>query len=53
MLLASGAELVGASTHFANIEDTLNHDYAQLQLRRFRQALSVLERLLARRAAQA
>jgi alanine racemase len=47
-LLASGAELVGASTHFANIEDTLNHDYAQAQLRRFRQALSVLKRMKVR-----
>jgi alanine racemase len=38
-----GAELVGVSTHFANIEDTLNHDYAQSQLDRFRHALQILE----------
>jgi len=37
------AELVGVSTHFANIEDTLNHDYAQSQLDKFQQALGVLE----------
>ena len=40
-----GAELVGVSTHFANIEDTLNHDYAQSQLDKFQQALKVLEEL--------
>ena len=40
-----GANLVGVSTHFANIEDTLNHDYAQSQLDRFQQALGVLEGL--------
>jgi len=28
----------GLSTHFANIEDTLDHSYAQEQLRRFRRA---------------
>ncbi|UCF98586.1 MAG: alanine racemase [Spirochaetaceae bacterium] len=39
-----GANLVGLSTHFANIEDTLNHDYAQFQLDRFRQVLDVLDR---------
>jgi alanine racemase len=39
-----GANLVGVSTHFANIEDTLNHDYAQFQLDRFRQVLDVLDR---------
>jgi len=37
-----GAKLVGVSTHFANIEDTLNHDYAQSQLDKFQQALGVL-----------
>jgi alanine racemase len=42
------AELVGVSTHFANIEDTLNHDYAQSQLDKFRQALGVLEDLKAK-----
>jgi len=40
-----GARLVGVSTHFANIEDTLNHEYAQSQLDRFHRALEVLDRL--------
>ena len=43
-----GAGLVGVSTHFANIEDTLNHDYAQSQLDKFQQALEILEGLKAR-----
>ena len=33
----------GAYTHFANIEDTLDPSYAQLQIRRFRAALAALE----------
>lgn len=41
----AGAKLVGVSTHFANIEDTLNHDYAQAQLDRFGDVLSILDRL--------
>jgi len=40
-----GAKLVGVSTHFANIEDTLNHDYAQVQLDRFRIVLELMDRL--------
>jgi alanine racemase len=40
-----GAELVGVSTHFANIEDTLNHDYAERQSERFSQALELLRRV--------
>lgn len=40
-----GVNLVGVSTHFANIEDTLNHDYAQSQLDKFQQALKILEDL--------
>jgi alanine racemase len=39
------ARLVGLSTHFANIEDTLNHDYAQSQLDRFQQTLKILDGL--------
>ncbi len=31
-----GIEIEGLSTHFANIEDTLNHEYAEQQLRIFR-----------------
>lgn len=38
-----GVELAGVSTHFANIEDTLNHAYAQEQLERFREALQILK----------
>jgi alanine racemase len=38
-----GARLVGVSTHFANIEDTLNHEYAQAQLDKFQEALEVLD----------
>ena len=34
--------LEGVSTHFANIEDTLAHEYAEEQLSRFHQALHVL-----------
>jgi len=34
----------GVSTHYANIEDTLNHDYAQKQMADFREALTILER---------
>jgi alanine racemase len=41
----AGAKLVGVSTHFANIEDTLNHDYAQAQLDRFGEVLKILGRL--------
>jgi len=33
----------GVYTHFANIEDTLDPSFAQLQLQRFRQALDVLD----------
>ena len=32
-------ELEGFSTHFANIEDTLNHSYAEAQLEEFERAL--------------
>ena len=41
----AGAELVGVSTHFANIEDTLNHDYAERQMAQFQRALEVLKAL--------
>lgn len=40
-----GLKIEGVYTHFANIEDTLNPSFAQLQLRRFNQALGVLDRL--------
>ena len=35
--------LEGVSTHFANIEDTLNHDYAEKQLAAFCEAISIIE----------
>ncbi|MCK5064503.1 MAG: alanine racemase [Candidatus Fermentibacteraceae bacterium] len=37
--LIPGIEIEGLSTHFANIEDTLNHEYAVEQLHRFEKAL--------------
>jgi alanine racemase len=36
--------LEGVSTHFANIEDTLNHGYAERQLEAFRKALGVIKK---------
>jgi alanine racemase len=38
------AVLEGVSTHFANIEDTLNHEYAEQQLTAFGEALSIIEK---------
>jgi alanine racemase len=35
--------LEGLSTHFANIEDTLNHAYAELQIARFNAALAAVD----------
>jgi alanine racemase len=35
--------LEGMSSHFANIEDTTDHSYAQVQLQNFREVLSQLE----------
>ncbi len=32
----------GASTHFANIEDTTNHDYAEYQLEQFQKLIKVM-----------
>jgi alanine racemase len=39
-----GLDIEGIYTHFANIEDTLDPSYAQLQLKRFREALDVAKR---------
>jgi alanine racemase len=39
-----GLEVEGAYTHFANIEDTLDPSFAQSQIQRFREALSLLQR---------
>jgi alanine racemase len=36
-----GLEIEGMYTHFANIEDTLDPSFAQLQLRRFRDGLQI------------
>ncbi|UCE24057.1 MAG: alanine racemase [Candidatus Zixiibacteriota bacterium] len=35
----------GASMHFANIEDTTNHEYAEFQLKNFRSLLAVMNAL--------
>jgi alanine racemase len=40
--------LEGISTHYANIEDTLNHEYAELQIARFAAALEVVDRTVGR-----
>lgn len=41
---AGNVVLEGVSTHFANIEDTLNHGYAERQLEVFRRALGVVRK---------
>jgi alanine racemase len=47
---AAGPAVVveGLSTHYANIEDTLNHDYAAMQIERFDRALAAADRLFGR-----
>jgi alanine racemase len=35
--------LEGVSTHYANIEDTLNHAYAEMQIERFNAALAMID----------
>jgi alanine racemase len=45
---APRARLEGLSTHFANIEDTLNHSYAEEQLARFASALALVESMAGR-----
>ena len=35
----------GASTHFANIEDTTNHEYAEYQLKEFARLCNLLDKL--------
>ncbi len=42
----AGLEVVGVSTHFANIEDTLEHDFARRQLEIFRDAVEQVGREL-------
>ncbi len=41
-----GLEVVGLSTHFANIEDTLEHEFARRQLQRFQDAVGAVSRAL-------
>ena len=43
-----GITLEGVSTHYANIEDTLNHEYAEMQIGRFNAALAAVDRLIGR-----
>ncbi len=40
--------LQGICTHFANIEDTLNHEYAEMQIARFSEALATVDRTVGR-----
>jgi len=39
-------DVVGVASHFANIEDTIEHEFARVQLQRFREALDVVRREL-------
>jgi len=39
----SGLQVVGVATHFANIEDTVEHDFARCQLEDFQRAVEVLK----------
>ena len=43
---SEGLEVVGVATHFANIEDTLNHDFARRQLDLFHDAVATATRAL-------
>ncbi len=45
----AGLQVAGVAMHFANIEDTLEHDFAREQLERFRGAIEVTERALGHR----
>jgi alanine racemase len=38
----SGIDVVGVASHFANIEDTIEHDFARLQIQRFHDAIEVV-----------
>jgi alanine racemase len=42
---ARNVVLEGLSTHYANIEDTLNHEYAEMQIARFNAAIAAADRL--------
>ncbi len=41
----SGLQLKGVSTHFANIEDTTDHSYANFQLQRFNKTVTKIKKL--------
>ncbi len=45
LLNTKGVVFEGISTHFSNIEDTLNHEFAEEQLSRFHDALNIVKRL--------
>jgi len=45
---APGVLFEGVSTHYANIEDTLNHEYAAMQMERFTAALATVDRVTGR-----
>ena len=40
-----GLHLKGVSTHFANIEDTTNHEYANYQLKQFNRLVAMIKEL--------
>jgi alanine racemase len=51
LLLAKASPRIlieGLSTHYANIEDTLNHEYAEMQIRRFNEAVATADRTVGR-----
>jgi alanine racemase len=46
LIAAEGLTVVGIATHFANIEDTLEHEFARRQLEKFGDAVAELRRQL-------
>ncbi|MFH1177253.1 MAG: alanine racemase [Acidobacteriota bacterium] len=44
----AGLEVAGIATHFANIEDTTDHQYARSQLRQFRDSVAAVEAAVGR-----
>jgi alanine racemase len=41
-----GIDVVGIATHYANIEDTIDHGFARIQLQRFHKTLDVVKKEL-------
>ena len=41
---SSNIELIGAATHYANIEDTTNHSYAEYQLETYKRMIATIEK---------